>query len=89
MVVWRVKVRPRLGTMVTAIVQRPFCTARILLPLNVQNRVPARMLIRNLPCDVLGMVIETAPAILEALTLRPRRSRNGVITGCVLASFVS
>jgi hypothetical protein len=79
MVVFLVTFLPFLGTIVTETVQRPFRTARILVFLKAQYRVPFTMLMRSFPREVLGIVIDTALAILDALTLRPRRRRNLVI----------
>ena len=67
--------------MVTVTVQRPFRVARILVFLNAQNLAPLVMLMRIFPLEVLGIVIDTARAILDALTERPRRRRNFVMTG--------
>jgi hypothetical protein len=48
-VVFRVTVLPFFGNIVTAIVQRPSRTARMLVLEKAQNRVPLIILIRNLP----------------------------------------
>ena len=81
--VFRVRVFPFFGTIVTEMVQRPLRTARILVLAKTQYCAPRTMLIRSLPFDVLGIAIDTAWAILEALTLRPRRRRRRVMTGLV------
>ena len=75
-VVFLVNFLPFFGTMVTETVQRPFRTARILVFLKAQFFAPPTMLIRSFPLEALGIVIDTAFAIFDALTLRPRRSRS-------------
>ena len=79
--VFRVISLPLLGTKVTDTVQRPFLTPRILALPKAQYFVPPTMLMRNLPWEVFGIVIETALAIFAALTVRPRRRYNFVTNG--------
>jgi hypothetical protein len=63
---------PRFGINVINTEHRPFRTPFIFVPAKTQLREPDTMVNRILPCDVLGMVIETWRARVRAVRYFPR-----------------
>ena len=52
----------------------------IVIPANMQYRLPFTMLIRIDPCDFFGIANDTAFATCAAVTLFPRTTFNGFTT---------
>ena len=73
----RITVLPFLGSKITTIVHFPTRIAFRELPVNAQYLVPFVMLIRMVPNDRFGIVIETDAASFAALTVEPRLSAIG------------
>ena len=68
----RITVLPFFGSKITTIVHFPTRIAFRELPVNAQYLVPFVMLIRMVPTDRFGIVIETDAASFAALTVEPR-----------------
>jgi hypothetical protein len=68
----RITVLPFLGSKITTIVHFPTRIAFREPPANAQYLVPFVMLIRIVPTDRFGMLIETDAANFAALTVDPR-----------------
>ena len=68
----RITVLPFLGSRITTIVHFPTRIAFRELPANAQYLVPFVMLIRIVPTDRFGILIETDAASFVALTIDPR-----------------
>jgi len=64
--------RPFFGRYITTIVHFPLRTALRLVPTKAQYCLPFVMLIRMVPTDRFGMLIETDAASFAALTCEPR-----------------
>ena len=69
--------RPFFGRYTTTIVHFPLRTALRLVPTKAQYLLPFVMLIRIVPTDRFGMVIDTDAASFAALTFDPRRTAIG------------
>jgi hypothetical protein len=69
--------RPFFGRKMTTIVHFPLRTALTLVPIKAQFCLPFVMLIRIVPIDRFGMVIDTEAASFAALTFDPRRIAIG------------
>ena len=73
----RITVLPFLGSKITTIVHFPTRIAFRELPVNAQYLVPFVILIRMVPNDRFGMLIDTDAASFAALTVDPRRIAIG------------
>ena len=69
--------RPFFGRKMTTIVHFPFRTAFRLVPTKAQYCLPFVMLMRIVPTDRFGMLIDTDAASFAALTFDPRRITIG------------
>ena len=69
--------RPFFGRKMTTIVHFPFRTAFRLVPTKAQYCLPFVMLMRIVPTDRFGMLIDTDAANFAALTFDPRRITIG------------
>ena len=69
--------RPFFGRKMTTIVHFPVRIPFSELPTNAQYLVPFVMLMRIVPTDRFGMLIETDAASFAALTFDPRRNAIG------------
>ena len=78
--VFLITVLPLLGINTTAIEHLPARTPLMVIPANMQYRLPFIMLIRIDPCDFFGIANDTALATCAAVTLFPRTTFNGFTT---------
>ncbi len=70
--VFLITVLPFLGINTTAIEHLPARMPLMVIPANMQYRLPFRMLMRIDPCDFFGIDSDTAFATCAAVTLLPR-----------------
>jgi len=73
----RIKVLPLFGSKITTTVHFPARIPFRLVPTNAQYCLPFVMLIRIVPTDRFGTVIDTDSASFVALTVDPRRIAIG------------
>lgn len=73
----RTTVLPLFGSKITTIVHFPVRIPFSELPTNAQYLVPLVMLMRIVPTDRFGMLIDTDAARFSALTFDPRRIAIG------------
>lgn len=78
--VFLITVLPRFGINTTAIEHLPARIPLMVIPTNMQYRLPFRMLMRIDPCDFFGIDKDTAVANCAAVTLLPRPTFIGFTT---------
>ena len=85
----RITVLPLFGSKMTTIVHFPVRIPFSELPTKAQYCLPFVMLIRIVPTDRFGMLIDTDAASFAALTFNPRRIAMGRISGATFGAAIA